>query len=159
MLYSIKMKLVFNAHTIITPSFKLNLDLFGNSWKTNAYFSFILSEVSFFSNCWYSLWWISNLDPFCWNTMYFIVIYDIMILFSHLKRKLSCELFFTLRFCTIFDESSCKFNIDLVLLYGFQDCFFVSSKVWRLLSMMNNYYWNISMIGLRETVQIKFMKC
>lgn len=37
-------------HTKITPSFKLNLDLFGNSCKTNAYFSFILSEVSFFSN-------------------------------------------------------------------------------------------------------------
>lgn len=42
------MTLVFNVHTIITPSFKLNLGLFGNSCKTNAYFSFILSEVSFF---------------------------------------------------------------------------------------------------------------
>lgn len=43
-----EMTLVFNVYTNTTLSMQLNLDMFGNSCRENAFFSSILSEIPFF---------------------------------------------------------------------------------------------------------------
>lgn len=90
--YKFEMTLMSNVHTKTTLSIQLNLDMFGNSCTENAFYSFILSEVSLFV---FKLLIYFKVDfKFGFILLRYIIIYCCFwyeLLFIRLKKKASYE--------------------------------------------------------------------